>query len=304
MALLLTNEERHHYTDKAPWSPYWSDSFNSSVPWYLEKINYAPNLVICYGDSWTWGDSLGTASAVKKNSDDEYRTQHVYGSKLSNMLDADFVNCALPGIFNYWIHDRLQILIDYDLQRLSTHYNKIWIIVTLTEVGRDFDFENYVNDFKKFYNWNGQHPKDILIQCENYDFTRLQNVNQRLPNNCKLIVGRNFTDTFEENKSILKNLIQEPWAKILFVKQDINVDANIPMMSFGIDKFDQFIKKYDLDSLEYKQWMNDEILPNAKKMIDALDKSIYNYKKASKHPTEQGHVLWADHLYKFINEQT
>jgi hypothetical protein len=291
-----------HHIDRM--EQYWSDDFVSPVPYYLEKNNNSKNLVICYGDSWTWGDHIGNADASKSISDAESRAQHIYANRLSEKLEADFINCALPGIFNYWIHDRLKILVENDIQRLSTQYQHIWIIVTLTEICRDFGFLAYLQEFNKFYNINSGSFKDILVQAEKFDFLKLLNISQQLPTNVKLIVGRNFTDTFEENKFIIPNLMPVPWSNILFEKQGIVDIPKISMMSFAVKNFDKFIKEQKLDSTEYKQWMNDEILPESLKVLDLLDKSMYNNKIGSRHPTEQGHVLWADYIYNYIYEQT
>ena len=303
MALFLTNEERGHFIDRAPWSKYWSDSFISNVPWYLEQNRQCKNLVICYGDSWTWGDSLGNASAAQGIADSSYRIQHIYASKLAEKLDADFINCAIPGIFNFWIHDRLEILVENDIDRLSKQYDRIWIVVTLTELGRDFEFQNYYFSLQNFYNYTLQAPKDILINAEKFDFVKLQTIADQLPKNVNMCVGRNFTHTFDENKSILKNLMPHSWTDVLFASQGLPNDVKIPMMSFGINRFDDWVKTQQLDSIEYKQWMTSAILPDAEKMLDILDQSIYNNKKASRHPTEQGHALWADYIYDYINEQ-
>lgn len=303
MALLLTNEERGHFIDRAPWSKYWSDSFVPEVPWYIERNNSCKNLVLCYGDSWTWGDSLGKASAAAGIADTEYREQHIYAKKLADKLDADFVNCAVPGIFNYWIHNRLEILVENDISRLSTLYDNIWIIVTLTELGRDFEFLNYCQELREFYDYTQQDPVDILLNAEKFDFIKLQSISDQLPKNVTLYVGRNFTNTFDENKPILKNLMPDIWSDILFRAQGLSNNIKIPFVSFGMHRFDKWVKKQQLDSIKYKQWMSDTILPNSKKVIDLLDQSVYNNKQASRHPTEQGHTLWADYIYNFINEK-
>lgn len=49
-------------------------------------------------------------------------------------------------------------------------------------------------------------------------------------------------------------------------------------------------------------WTYGDSLGNtdAARGIDFLNKSVYNYKKASKHPTPEGHALWADYLYNYI----
>lgn len=302
--LLLTAEQRGHYPFHKPWSPYWSDSSKSTVDPYLEVVNQKENLVICYGDSWTWGDGLGNAKSYLGIDDKDFRSNHIYASYLANMLDADFVNCAIPGIFNYWIHDRLEILLNHDIERLSKQYNKIFIIVTLTELGREFEFFLYVDEFGKFYDFKqAPTPADILVQAERFDFTKLKSVQTRLPNNCQLTVARNFTTTHDVNQNILNNLAPITWAEVLFNAQNLQSIKPIALVSFGTDNFDKFMHSQNLDSQDYKQWMTTEIIPKAQKQIDLLHKSIYNYKLATKHPTPEGHKMWAEYLNTFIKNQ-
>jgi hypothetical protein len=304
MSILLTNEQRHHYIDRSPWTPYWSDCFKHQVNWLLEKKSNKSKLIICYGDSWTWGDSLGASKAAAGIDDIEFRSNNIYGNWLANEVDADFVNCAVPGIFNFWIHDRLQILLNHDIQRLSEQYEKIVIIVTLTELGRDFDFDQYQQEFNNFYNWSTAGTvEEILIQAERFDFLKLKDVQSNLPNNCKLIVGRNFTNTFDQNLNIVDNLLSKNWVQVISDPQGFDYYNDVRMMSFGIGAFDKFIVKENLNSTEYKQWMQSVILPSGKKQINLLEKSQYNYKKNSKHPTPYGHKLWADYLLNYITQE-
>lgn len=293
-----------HYLDRALGKQYWSDDFNHKVPGYLEQANNNANLIICYGDSWTWGDGVGHADSSKGIWDVESRSQQIYANQLAEKLQADWAVCAIPGIFNYWIHDRLTILLDNDIHRLSQQYKHIWIVVTLTEIGRDFEYPSYVEEFEKFYHIGPDQHEDILIQAEKFDFLKLNAIAQQLPSNVSLHVGRNFTDSFDQNQSLLSNLVPLTWSRIIFAAQGIAPVPQIHMMSFAINNFDRYITKRKLNSTVYKQWMNDEILPKSLQVLDLLNKSVYNKKTGSKHPTQQGHALWANYLYNFLYEQT
>lgn len=303
MTILLSNVDRGHYTDRAPWTPYWSDCYKYLVSWYMESCQDKENLVICYGDSWTWGDSLGKASAFTKTEDTDFRLKNVYGAHLSNMLQADFVNIATPGIFNYWIHDRLQILLNHDLPRLSEQYNKIYIVVTLTELGRDFEFDKYSDEFKTFCNFDSDLSAETILKlAEQFDFNKLQSFEEQLPENVSLIVGRNFTTTYHDNIGMLKHLMPKNWSQILFEPQGFEILSNVPMVSFGVSNFNAWICQNKLDSTDYKKFFVDEINSKASRQGKLLADSIYNCKKASKHPTPEGHRLWADYLFNYIED--
>jgi len=292
MTILLSNIDRQHFTDRAPWTPYWSDCYKYQYDPYFEFDHGRPNLVICYGDSWTWGDSLGAS-----------RQQDVYGNHVANALNANFVNSAVPGIMNYWIHDRLSILCQHDLPRLQSCYDKIYIVVTLTELGRDFEFDHYIKNFQNFYDWTSDAEcsgEKILIQAENFDFNKLQQIQNQLPTNCHMIVGRNFTHSFDQNLSSLDNLMPKSWTDILLQQQNMLALTDVRIMSHGIQKFNLFMQDQKLDNQQFKNWFLDTLSVSANKQIDLLNKSVYNYKKASKHPNAAGHQLWADYIVNYI----
>ena len=300
MSLLLAADQRN-----LSGSPYWSDYFNYDVDPILEIIDNKENLVICLGDSWTWGDSLGYTYVPNRIDDIEVRSKSVYGKILSDFVNADFINIAYPGIFNYWIHDKLQILLDYDLPRLIKKYKKIYIVVTLTEIGRDFEFEKYIDDFKLFY--NSEHDVNfsglkLTQQAESFDFFKLKQIQTQLPDNCTLVVGRNFTNTHSSNRFLVENLVPKNWTQVLFEPQGLDILSEVWIMSFGLPQLDKFVIDQNLNSVEYKNWIIDNLSPMAIKQIDLLNKSVYNYKKATKHPTPDGHRLWAEYLLSYIKE--
>lgn len=305
MTILIQNKDRNHLTTESPWSPYWSDYFCAThhCPYYLEVYKNNKNLVICYGDSWTWGDSLGKIDPDRNMFDNIYRKQHVYGALIAQELNADFVNCAIPGVANYWIHDRLQILLDNDIQELSKKYEKIFIVITLTEVGRELDFNLYIEDFTKFYNLNDKDFsfEKLLQKFEEFDFKKIKNIQESLPTNCQVIVGRNFTNTHKSNLNILKNLLPKTWTDVLFEIQNFDVLQDVFMTSFALQRFDKFIKKKKLNTSEYKKWFLEFLQLKANKQIDLLMKSNLNFNKST-HPTETGHKFWAEYIISYINE--
>lgn len=301
MGILKTNVERKHFIDRSPWTPYWSDCFKIAHDPYLELSQGRPNLVICYGDSWTWGDSLVKNLTGSTTDQPHIRLNNVYGRKLADLLDADFVNCAIPGIYNYWILDRLKILINHDMNSLCKTYDKIYIVVTLTEIGRDFDFVKYCADFENFFEVSSNTlPDDICKACERFDFQYLDEISKMLPSKTKLIVGRNFTHVQQDNKQLLDCLLPDSWTDLLFKKQNFKFDQNCIIMSHGIDRFDNYIKSKNLDNQNYKKWLTDIIYPIATKQVDLLMQSKYNYKTASKHPTPEGHAIWAEYIFSHL----
>lgn len=302
MGILLTNIERNHYIDRSPWTPYWSDCMKTTYDPYLEFFDNRPNLVICYGDSWTWGDSLVKNITGSIIDQPEIRLNNIYGRRLADLLNADFVNCAIPGIYNYWIIDRLNILLNHDLDKLRQKYDKIYIVVTLTEIGRDFVFEKYCVDFENFFPVDANtDPETICKACEKFDFNKIKEIEQHLPNNVKLVVGRNFTHTFIENQTNIDFLLPKSWSDLLFAVQDFKFDCNVPIMSHGIGHLLDYLKRKNLYNESYKKWFVTELHPKATKQINLLNCSKLNYQKGTKHPTPEGHKIWADYVFSYLD---
>lgn len=285
-------------------SSYWSDHFITSHDSFLEKSLGRPNLLICYGDSWTWGDSICEAAGLAQG-DKDYRSQHVFASVLADGLDADFSVNAIPGIFNFWIHDRLEKLLSEHIVTLSQIYNQIYIVVVLTELGRDFEFDRFCIhlEHSNIMSWNQFCADDFLQQVEALDFQLLADVKKNLPGNCSFTVARNFTDCFAENRQILGPcLVHDCWADCLFDTQRLpRVSDQKILISFGLEKFVNWARSNHLDDEDFKRWVlkQSKVIEN---MIDLLNSSQYNHHEATCHPTVFGHKIWADYLLQHILE--
>ena len=283
-------------------SPYWSDHFVTPYDSFLEKSSGRPNLLICYGDSWTWGDSICKAAGLATG-DKDYRARHVFASVLADSLDADFSLNAIPGIVNFWIHDRLEKLLREHIDSLSRQYQHIYIVVVLTELGRDFEFDNFCDHLEHngVMAWDRFHAGEFLSKVEALDFQLLADVKTHLPTNCSLTVARNFTDCFEINRSILGQcLVPDCWADLLFDLQRMpRVGAQKILISFGLSRFVSWAHKNKLDDEDFKNWILEQSKV-ATDMIDLLKSSQYNHYEATCHPTIFGHKVWADHLLQHI----
>ena len=67
---------------------------------YYSDVTNKDYLVITAGDSWTYGESLG-----------DTRLSDVYGCKLSQAVNADWINIGLPGRSNSYIIKNLAWLV-------------------------------------------------------------------------------------------------------------------------------------------------------------------------------------------------
>ena len=299
--------------------------------WYHEKSIGSDTLLITVGDSWTWGDSLGKTDF--KFDDRDYRINHIYGTRLSEMIDCDFINIGIPGGSNLYILDYLV----RTLENLNKKYNQRHIIFTLTESGRELN--NDLIDQKATYqllsgpDWpafdllingkasqseidlmmseirgihfehvvglylallNSTDLNDFLRRYENYTIQSIQTAIG--PDLC---LARNFTSVFPDNKIDIEsrwvdiiasrgNL--DPYPKNLYVMSGIGLD---PLIKFCTHHFNHF----DRD-----EWT--ELLDISSLGIDWLISSPYNSKRASKHPLEQAHYWWAEHLFNELYKKS
>jgi hypothetical protein len=262
-------------------------------PWLNEKIFNQDHLLITIGDSWTWGDSLGAISREHGIHDDfEYRTNHIYGNLLRESLDCDWLNLAFPGCANSWIIDKVRATLDIADQ---LKYQKITVVCTLTELCRNIILNppttipstNTLNELLQWYEAN--------------DFQQLKQLIDQADNRFDFIVGRNFTDTFKENYNILgQYLVNETWCDVLQKQFKFDPYTNTKMVSgIGIEPLIKYLEKQNL-RVTWQQELN-ELLDLAQTRTDFLSASPFNSKYATRHPNEQGHQIWANHLLKYID---
>lgn len=100
-------------------------SFRDQVEMTLQKNK--KTLVIAAGDSWTFGDSLGTIEQNRLIDDFNARFTQVYGRLVADELDADWLNYGFCGGNNLSVITFLSnVLLGHHYRLLSqTNYNKI-----------------------------------------------------------------------------------------------------------------------------------------------------------------------------------
>lgn len=250
----------------------------------IEKVNNKDSLLICIGDSWTWGDSLSELlrstqhmyEEVLMSSKHSYneRKQYCFGNHLSNYLDSDWINIACPGESNFYILNKLKECLN---NKELSKYNKIYYVIVLTETGREL----HKLDEALF---EGCKNLDKLLEIsENYIFNEIKKLNLQ---NC--ILTRNFTKSFTKDK-------YKSWIEINDGSYDILPTGFITQKALR-----------DNESIISKlpNWKTQVInqYNKVEKLYNFLDASKLHHKKSTKHPTKESHKLWADYLYKIIKD--
>ena len=269
----------------------------------IEKFEGNKNLLVCIGDSWTWGDSLSDdlanhrlddAKIQDTNGDYEIRKQFCYGNHLSSLLNADWKNIARPGENNHWIADQFQYILNSDLIK---NYENVYYVICLTETGRELNNPHF--DYPKSLDTDS-----LLKKIEQDNIDRILKMYEGRDEN-KLIICRNFTKSYDETEYHTKDL--KPWIQVNHESEFPNEDSQTILMSgpstnqgyTGLEKEsivggkrtrEIIIEKID----DYLLRRYDEI----DKLYLYLNKSEYHSEKATKHPKKESHKLWSDYLFE------
>jgi hypothetical protein len=249
-------------------------------------------LVVTIGESWTWGDSLGKTQH-RVYDDKECRLAHVYGGQLADMYNADFLNIAKPGESNLWIAKHFNFFVD---NHDELPYDDIIVVLTMTELGREFNGDldcdrDYVTDLKDTLTLT-----DFFTKLSSYVADEILAANT---NKIKLLIGTNFV---ESNYPDRLQVLEKSWVDIIAEELQISVDKPCYVVgSWVFERFHQmleFTPKYNREVFLQDMSQHMDV---AKIRTNFLLDSKFNYKKASKHPTPEGHTFWAKYLYNSLN---
>lgn len=271
--------------------------------WYHEEYNKNENLLITIGDSWTWGDHLGT---IDWNTiyDDPVRLQLIYGKKLSEQLAADWVLMANPGCSNYWMLEKLKRY-GKQIQQLKNKYKNIYIVVTLTEDLRECQYHSECEYTADYYSMivNSSNLEDFLTKVEKKLFLEFNSEFDILGVTSK--ITRAFTDVWPNNKQYLqKYLLDKTWCDVF--QDQVKFDRYYQVVPFigqmAIEPLQTYISK--LESDQATVFKNDFI--NLEEKLRArwnfLGESEYNLKGSTYHPSITGHEIFANYLYYSLNK--
>jgi hypothetical protein len=266
--------------------------------WYFERATGSNHLLITIGDSWTWGDALGRIhydhdnSPNNVNDDYEHRTTHIYGAVLAGQLGSDHLNLARCGCGNNWMYEQLVCF----LPDLVKKYNKITVVITLTEIGRDSASRYWIPDVDMTT------LPGFLTSLERNTFKKFKEVFDLYPD-ITFLVGRNFTFTYPENYQYCQQHLLKTWIELIEDQQDIGrYPRSVRMMSgLAFTPVTEIINQHGLQN-KFKAELLAEMTV-ATKAIAWLEKSKLNSPWATKHPTEQAHELWANYLYNTITNK-
>ena len=318
----------------------WGDSTPHETSMFLDRGK--DTLLLTVGDSWTWGGSMVPDSQEYRQNHiwGKHLSDHLncdwinyafkgggnnyilhaleyFLSKLIKnyrpLLDEKKYNvfkgdswCSYNDYLKNTNHDFIEELYDYYFaeivdvinldvdQILSTkEYKKIHIVFTLTETGRDFD-----DSLIETHN-----SADSMLRLEeNLFYKKIDQINNNLDGETKIIIGRNFTVDYDSTKS---TSLEKNWVQINFEQNALNNFDNhnlnlsgvlktgaVSQIAFqGIQKLPGIIdkKEYLVNQVDYVE-----------SFWDWLRNNPLNFNQATCHGTEESHQLWADYLKQYV----
>ena len=284
----------------------WCADGDNIIPWATEQLNNKDTLLITIGDSWTWGNKLGKSDPIKSIDDLEFRLANVFGGQLSNKLNSDWINIAAPGSPNEWMimhFNRLGELAQSS--NVFDHYKKIYVVITLTEVGRDpVPPEIKPADIKTI--------DDILMAFENIQFNKIKKTIKQFDNRFKILVGSTYTDHYKQNTVVLENnYLDKNWCDLIWAE---STSAQYKNDVRGLHIPGDYLKKYisdnKLNTGNFKKSVID-LLDAAINRLDFLDASPYNIPwtvnesqaPIRNYPNSVAHGFWANYVYNKLTEE-
>lgn len=250
-------------------------------------------LLICVGESWTYGDSLLPYVKASENLDNlPYRIGHNFSGRLANYLKSDLLLTAVPGWSSFEIFNALEKILEN--KELLKKYKKINIVTQLSSPGRDYgeDFSNHQNLYNLFnhptkkYNWDEWHKEHDTIYLNWYQ--KLKNINPRY----NFVLWRNFNDfNLNDFSSYSFNVVKDPCMKYL-----INLNGMEVKLAKNLEH--SFFK--DINQIPTLQVSKDELIQYLREIDYAFEK-LAESELNEWHMNVSGHWVWMVKLLNYIN---
>ena len=277
----------------------WSDTYNPTPKpeSYYVDIQDRKTLIICLGDSWTYGDGLN----------ESVRTQQVYGSLLARHYDADIINVGFRVGPNSLILLAGNFIID-QLQKNNT-YEQVLVVVTMAESMKDTLLHQvFPFDYTKqgqIYGPTHAYYQHILDSLENHWQQLVQTMLDKTDDRFVVVLGQTYVwhtmvDKLEHPRLKVPN---QNWIEILAQHEDIGVPPRTNVVTPWV--FKNFIgvtrQARMTDDTACKEF---SLMKMEKAMVinEWFDDSSFIAKYPSKHANHHGHRFWADYLIAQITQ--
>ena len=268
--------------------------------------------------------------------DFDYRISHVYGTVLANKLDSDFVNFGICGFANidliYKVEDfiknihkpykKIQIVLTLTESGRELSPTFLFQYADTYQELKGFDWPTFDDLIQ--YNASDKQVDQVIKECIDIDcllYRDLQlhyalkgstNIVELLSRyeeftfkliaskfsnlNVDYIVGRNFTNTFNNNKSTVP-MLDKNWINVISEQGTLTRPNPTYLVSFGFAYMLRYLKRF-----------HPSIFANKLDVVKQIESSInlLNWNEENKktklitekgYPLEQAHQWWADYIF-------
>jgi hypothetical protein len=284
-------------------------NFTAFNPYSFQNSN-SDTLLVTVGDSWSWGMDLSgyndldnfaagdwiVVDGIISNINNDRLTK-VFGNLVSKEIGSDWLNLSIPGHGNFHMAELIECLAKIIPQ---LNYQKIYIICTLTEVGRWFNTEDDLFlDHTKLMDLveTTGNVNDLLAELNRLAIDRILNSVNKF-DHVKLLVGTNFVDPIGLDNLKSTQILTTPWYKLLNISYDypIYLTYGLGLCNF-IRAIDDGCVPKKLQDL-FKEWVIKE-LANSDHFTKKIGESKH-FLICGFHPTADGHKIWANYVINHI----
>lgn len=241
-------------------------------------------LLVTIGDSWTFGTRLAEEFGNK----DQGRQTHCFGRRLSDQLNADFVNLAIPSTNNLWMAQHYQQVCELADQ---LDYKEIMVFITLTEHGReictDYDLDPTLNDLYR----QCQSARDMSLALAEHTADLLLDTGH---GKVRLGLGTNYVNNIYPAR-LQPFFVGRSWLECCL---DHGLDDECLVVgTWALEKFKSLPKEFNanIDPATFLQEVLD-MIERSQRRLDLIYSSGYNHKSSYGHPNSRGHEIWANYI--------
>ena len=278
--------------------------FDTGYAWVDQVINRnrgKPLTLLTIGDSWTWGDEILGANGINqtglKNSNSAIRESKIFGKLLSDNLNANWVQHAMPGASWDWIVTEFEKLVP----QLASKTEDLLVILGFSDHGRELDIENtkrhrspMIDHYEEMFRTTGYRIVDVLADIERIYYGRIDKVLNSFPN-VRCLTYPAFTDiTFNHHTHLPCG-----WAEFLLADEE-NLKPCVVQGS-GVWALSGFLEETKIITPAHKHEIGEVLYPQVlerRKLMESRTDLFY----PRWHPKEIGHQRWASYLTEYITK--
>lgn len=280
--------------------------------------------LICNGDSWVFGSEIvdpelaknyapnihvGNYDHLKVN--DPYRIPRIFSTKLANILDADAINLAWPADDNQSICNRTIEYITENYINTGLGTDKLFVIIGWSSPERARFWYKDLERSHKHIIWPSLEWHDTTAQKKFWELyvSYFWNKEEFIPRYVDTVLRFQNFCTEHKIKHLMFNAFYQGQGSGCShaIDRDVNIAEELSLLppdGYEYSLNNERISKMASHRHAWKTVNNinyyckDQTKNSFRTFItDRLDNPLAGW-----HPSEQGHTIWAEELFKYIKE--